>query len=232
MKNEKTKTREQIAKIQAKAVRFLRDVAGDSAKADEIAGLSVAEYAERKHITIENPGKTERQIRTLRHRKPRRNPDETAAAEDLFEDFHGKAPTKILEVQTDEIGRDTYSALGELYDLRLNSSGERYTLTFEKCHVKLCSSADGSQLYLIGGDQDCSQALPSDAPNKDFVSLGTIERISYVTRKGFDKFKETTYEHKFGEEGGEKPWALFVRPQKRIFIVDGDYRVESPGIMD
>lgn len=51
----KTKTRDQVVKMQEKAVRFSRDVLNDSDKADEIAGLSVEEYADRKKITIENP---------------------------------------------------------------------------------------------------------------------------------------------------------------------------------
>jgi hypothetical protein len=176
----------------------------------------------------------ERSIRAgkLKPLRIRRNQEDTAGNERLFEDFHGKRPTEILTVQTDEIGRDTYTALGEMYDLRLNYGGEHFTLNFEDCKVKLCSSADGTQLYLVGGDQNCDELLPKGSPDKDFVSLGICDRISYVTRKSFDQFKETTYEHKFGEEGGEKPWALYARVQKRIFIVDGDYRVEAPGIVN
>ena len=43
--------------MQAKAVRFLRDVVGDPDKADEIEDLSPEEYAERKGLEIveENP---------------------------------------------------------------------------------------------------------------------------------------------------------------------------------
>jgi hypothetical protein len=221
-------TLEQVEKKQAKAVAFLRDVVGDSNKADEIESLTPQEYAERKKLTLENPnskGKTQKA-------KGKRNPDETAQAGELFKDFHGKDPTQILTVQTDEIGRDTYTALGELWEMKLNAGGEKYGLKFEGCKVKLCASADGKQLYCVGGDQDCSDCLPTDAPDKDFVSLGVLQKISYVTRKAFDKFQESAYEHKFGEEGGEPPWAFYARQQKRIFIVDGTYRVEAPGIID
>lgn len=55
----KTKTYEQVLAIQAKAVRFLRDVVGDPDKADEIEDLSPEDYAERKGVVIvaENPSR-------------------------------------------------------------------------------------------------------------------------------------------------------------------------------
>src|SRR5260370_29264831 len=46
--------REQVEKRQAKAVRFLRDVADDPDLADEIEGLSIPEYAERKGFGLLN----------------------------------------------------------------------------------------------------------------------------------------------------------------------------------
>lgn len=48
-------TREQVAKKQEKAVRFVRDVVGDDALADEIESLTVEEYAERKRVQLANP---------------------------------------------------------------------------------------------------------------------------------------------------------------------------------
>jgi hypothetical protein len=52
----RTKTREQVEKAQAKAVKFLRDVAKDDDKADEIEDMSVEDYAEKKKWTLSNPG--------------------------------------------------------------------------------------------------------------------------------------------------------------------------------
>lgn len=73
----KTKTRDQVEKMQAKAVRFSDDVLQDSSKADEIAGLSVEEYAARKKITVVNP--------TRRNRMARRNPPPTPSKEELLD---------------------------------------------------------------------------------------------------------------------------------------------------
>jgi hypothetical protein len=220
----KRATIEQVEKKQAKAVNFLRNIVQDDDKADEIAALSPQEYAERKHITI-NP-------KSGKRKNPKCNPDDETAAADTYEMFHGQEPKEVIRLQTDEIGRDTYTALGELLEMALNASGENYKLDFTGCKVKLCSSADKKQLYVVGGDQDCSACLPKDSPDKDIVILGVLKRITYVTRKQFDKFQESAYEHKFGEDGGEPPIALYVRTHKRIFIADGTYRIEMPGIID
>jgi len=51
-------SREEAEKRQAKAVQFLRDVADDPDMADEIEGLSVDEYAQRKGFDLtKNPTK-------------------------------------------------------------------------------------------------------------------------------------------------------------------------------
>lgn len=224
----KTATIEQVEAKQTKAVNFLRDVVGDDDKADEIEALSPEEYAERKKLTISNPKNRKSEIGNRKSK----NPDDTAGDREMFETFHGQQPREIIRVQENDIGADTYTALGDLWEMKLNCNGENYKLEFAGCHVKLCSSADGRQLYTVGGDQNLSNCLPKGAPDKEFVSLGIVKKISYVTRKKFDKFQESVYEHKFGEEGGEPPWAFYARTQKRIFIVDGTYKVEAPGIID
>jgi hypothetical protein len=53
--SKKDKTYEQAEAMQAKAARFLRDVVGDEDKANEIEGLSVEEYADRKGLRLMNP---------------------------------------------------------------------------------------------------------------------------------------------------------------------------------
>jgi hypothetical protein len=52
----KSKTLDQVERMQDKAVRFLRDMVLDPDKADEFEAMSPQEYAEHKGITIrENP---------------------------------------------------------------------------------------------------------------------------------------------------------------------------------
>jgi hypothetical protein len=45
-------TRDEVERMQAKAVRFLRDVADDPDKADEFEDMSTDEYAEHKAVNI------------------------------------------------------------------------------------------------------------------------------------------------------------------------------------
>jgi len=54
-RHKKALSSEQVERRQARAVRFLRDVANDPDRADEIEHLSVAEYAERKGFQLSNP---------------------------------------------------------------------------------------------------------------------------------------------------------------------------------
>ena len=51
----KSLTREQLQGRKDKAVRFVRDVIGDSERAGEIQSESLEDYAARRRIQIENP---------------------------------------------------------------------------------------------------------------------------------------------------------------------------------
>jgi hypothetical protein len=51
----KSLTRKQLESRKAKAVRFTRDVLGDSDRAAEIEDESLESYAERRHYQIRNP---------------------------------------------------------------------------------------------------------------------------------------------------------------------------------
>jgi hypothetical protein len=55
----KTLTRKQVQDRKEKAVRFVRDVLGDSDRAAEIEGESVNDYASRRKIHLINPDKGE-----------------------------------------------------------------------------------------------------------------------------------------------------------------------------
>ena len=51
----KTLTRKQLESRKAQAVRFARDVLGDEDRAEEIEDESLEDYANRRHIQIQNP---------------------------------------------------------------------------------------------------------------------------------------------------------------------------------
>lgn len=273
--------------MQAKAVRFLNDVADKPDAADDIEDMSVEEYARHKHITIANPRGASRSPRKKkaplgsgarfaalerkiaarggaddpaavaaaigrrkygkkkfqelaargRRRAARKNPDAPLReAQNLFKEFHGRGPDKVLQMQMSETQRGTYTALGELWELDFKAPNkDKIRLSFEGNRVKLASSPDGKQLYLIGGDQVMPEKLLNQfgaEGEKDFVALGEATSITYVTRKAFDGFKEAGYVHKFGEEGGYRPYGFYNRLQKTLILAGGSYHIEAPGIIN
>ena len=227
----KTKTREQVERMQEKAVAFRRDVVKDNEKADEIEGLSLAEYAERKKITLANPKSAGRKQRK-KSKARRRNADDAAT---LFKTFHGKTPKETLELHESAAMRGEFTSLGELIELVVKSVGkEDLRLGFDGEKVKLACAPTGQQLYLIGGNQTLNGSLKRFGADttKDFVELGIAESIVYRASKDFTDFKSTDYEHEFGEESGDKPHVFYDKFKQRIFLMGGRYRVERPGIID
>lgn len=61
------------------------------------------------------------------------------------------------------------------------------------------------------------------------TEIGTLRSVVYETHKGGE---HATWEHEFGEEGGEPP-TLAVDPEnEKLHIVGGTYTVEPRGIVD
>jgi hypothetical protein len=173
----------------------------------------------------------------------RRNPDDgqLEQAADLYREFHGRDPKEILEYQESELARRDYTALGDLVELHFTTpAGTLAKVEFAesgKDVVKVVSSPNGRQLYLIGGDQDLSPDLEKFGadPSKEIVDLGDAIFISYDAQKWQTDFKSTIWEHKLGEESGVFPRAFFDRRnphEPKIFFAGGNYRVERPGIID
>jgi hypothetical protein len=64
---------------------------------------------------------------------------------------------------------------------------------------------------------------------RELVELGTLEAITYGTRKGSEGLQH--YEHAFGETGRAKPRLAMDARTKRLHIVGGGYDVEDRGIV-
>lgn len=64
---------------------------------------------------------------------------------------------------------------------------------------------------------------------QSLVELGTLEAVTYSTRKGGVGFSH--WEHEFGEDGDEKPALAMDPSNRRLHIVGGDYDVEDRGIV-
>ncbi len=171
--------------------------------------------------------------RKVRRGNPAEDLDQAA---DLYRKFHGKDPSEVLQVQESDAARGEFTSLGDMVELIVKTPGkEQYRLGFKGAGVKLASSPDGRQLYLIGGDQAFADAqlrqLGTDAA-KDLVDLGEAQAVVYQAAKDFTNFTPTEWNHRFGEDSGRRPRAFYDKLKRRIFLLGGTYRVERPGIVD
>ena len=168
----------------------------------------------------------------------RRNQSDTTEAIRLFQSFHGRDPKEIAEKQESAAMRLEYTALGDLeYLIVKPEGGGAVQINFEGDGVKLASSPNGKQLYLIGGTQNLSSMLDkfTDDPEKDFIDLGEGREVQYLARKIHGDFQPVSWYHKFGEENGALPRLMYDKLKRRIFFVGGEYYIDtsnavSPGI--
>jgi len=117
----------------------------------------------------------------------------------------------------DEIAEETGSKF-----LVFNLEGEE---------IRLAASADGNQLYLVGGGQDqFAGELGKFKTNadRDQVYLGDLVAIHYSQKKThLGDTTEHPYYHVFAEEWGDPPKAYFDKLKNRIFLAGGDYSLDD-----
>jgi len=171
--------------------------------------------------------------RTGTHRNP---DDELPEAERLYETFHGREPREILELTDSAVERGEYVNLGDLVELTIVAPDKNHVkVGFKDDGVRLASTAEGTQLVLIGGNQDISRTLGmfgAEDTSKDLLDLGDLKQIVYDAAKWQTDFTPQEWKHDLGEESGIRPRVLFNQLKKRIFFAGGTYRVERPGIVD
>jgi hypothetical protein len=162
------------------------------------------------------------------------NPESAAA--DLYEEFHGQPPAETLEIVTEKSEHEWLTQLGQLVELKVETvTNLDATFRFGKEAPELCSSEDGRQLYIEGGDQEIDlKALKMDGEKwvKDSMTLGVLYELTYRTAKGFHKFKTTDYFHKLGEESGVQPYLLYDPRNRLLSISGGQYRTKPEGIVN
>lgn len=166
-------------------------------------------------------------------RTRRRNPEGMSGAESMFQEFHGKAPGRILEYDQQFRYPDKFAEMGWLLKLKfdLDTQNPNFPLTeFGKCQA-VCTP-DGSNIYFIGGDQSLRLDDLNIATDKDVVELGPCTFIEYHTVKGFHDFEPIDYRHRFGEEDGCVPTLAYDRLNRTLFLLGGNYRVRPEGIVN
>lgn len=179
-------------------------------------------------------------IKVVKGQFVRRNPEPDAA--DLYEEFHGRPSTEIIEVESLEHHHDYLAVLGELVEITVellegDHAGKLYQLTFNGCGVFLAASEDRTTLYIKGGDQSLpldSMELGDPTLLKDSMVIGYMRQITYQTQKAFDDFATIDYYHKAGEETGQLPILLYA-PSKAgstpaLSLSGGAYEIKDVGI--
>lgn len=197
--------------------------AGD---AREAANLAMAEFIQ-QHPEL--PEKYQDFAKSVE-----RNPESTAA--ELYEEFHGKPPSEIKEVVEERHEHEWLTQLGVLVELKVATVTQLdASLKFTKDPPDLCSSEDGRQLYIVGGDQELDLGalkMGGEKWLKDSMTLGILVELTYRTQKGFQKFKLTDYYHKLGEETGVQPFLLYDPNNKALSISGGQYETKPEGIVN
>lgn len=201
---------------------------------------SVPDYHKRR--VRELVAKMPPQIRAVFDRNPSgyqfifTNPEgDLSGAEDLYKTFHGRDPREILEITESAETRGEYTGLGDLVELTIDApNGDRVIVKFKDDGVRLASSPEGTQLYLLGGNQDISSLLGKFGADssKDLADLGELKQLVYEAAKWQTDFTPQEWKHDLGEESGIRPRAFFDQLKKKIFFAGGNYRVKRPGIVD
>lgn len=162
------------------------------------------------------------------------NPSGADQAAALSEKFHGRPARTVREVTETRHERTHLTDLGTLVEIAIVTDDHKteHTIRFKE-GTRLAASPDGAQLYFVGGDQEIplkTLGLAGQLP-KDYVDAGTVRRIVYRTRKGFDDFQEIEYVHRMGEKGGRPPRLGYDTRNKLLFLTGGTYQVKTEGII-
>ena len=179
------------------------------------------------------------------------NPADEAAA--LSAAFHGR-PARVATEITELRAEHGYLAdLGGMEELVVTEPGSRSRrgLPIRFGHdTRLGSNEDGTQLFLVGGDQAVDlAAIPwlrrdgaggngGNGAGKEKVLIGPVASITYYADKAHLDSGPGSYQHTFGEDGGEPPVLVYDTRNEELELVGGSYRVAvdaaglSPGIVD
>jgi hypothetical protein len=169
--------------------------------------------------------------------RSRRNPESQSAAA-LYEQFHGRPSSETLEYREEIEVPDELAGLGDLTEIKVATmSGLDVTLSFEDDPPKLCSTPDGKQLHIIGGDGSLPlDKLKMDGQKwlRDSMVVGVLYELTYRTEKDFHRFSPTDYFHKFADPKEKRsdvePMLIYDSVNKQLSVSGGQYKISRPGI--
>lgn len=160
---------------------------------------------------------------------PRTNPVEEAA--ELAEAWHGRPASKITEVEERIREHEVLVDLGGLEEIELVDPPVVIRFGHD---TRLASNEQGTQLYLVGGDQAVDlDEFPVDR-SKEQVVLGEVSAVTYYAAKqhlGGEHRRPGPYRHEFGEEGGTRPQLVYDTRNRLLSLAGGSYKIlrDMPG---
>ncbi len=167
--------------------------------------------------------------------EPPRMVDVPEEADRIYEEFHGRPSDEEIFAEEEIQMRENLGVLGRLVQIVCECvTGQAFKINFGE-DVFLCASADGKQLYIVGGDQSLdleAMGFSDEQRSKDKVFIGSAQQVTYRTRKRFDDFAEIDYVHDFGEDGGTLPALVYDRLNQVIEFAGGDYEIKPEGIVN
>lgn len=96
----------------------------------------------------------------------------------------------------------------------------------------LTTNEEGTQLFIIGGDQSLdlpSLGITGQEASKELITIGDVKNICYHASKTFDgKEEEYDYVHKMGEDGGDLPTLIYDRINRQLKLSGGSYFIKRP----
>lgn len=163
-------------------------------------------------------------------KKTRKNPLE--AAEQVYRDFHGRDPQKVVEVSDDIHYHKFLSGIGDLKQLVIEpvKGNRRITVTFGRGSI-LAQNEKRNQLFIRGGDQSVDLAVfKLEKPYHEMEILGRCMSVDYFTRKDHLRPEDggtAIYRHKFGRH---KPTVIYDTLNKLLSFAGGGYTIPDEGI--
>lgn len=169
--------------------------------------------------------------RSALKRKGKRNP--SAASAEVFEEFHGFAPSEVITVTKHIHHHEHLAAAGKLVSLDvwgIDGSGHKIS-GFKGAFLAFNESKN--QLFIEGGDQTVNlEDFGIDSPH-EFETLGKVTDIGYQTNKTHlgDEGGQAVYVHKFRStnENGKHVVVRIAREPDLIYDVRNESLLFSGG---
>ena len=160
----------------------------------------------------------------------KQNPEHAAAA--LSEAWHGRPARTSTDVIEQIHYHGVLTDLGRLKEITVMVTARKGQKIFFDSETRLCSSENGKQLYVVGGDQSLdlgALGIEGEEAEKDCVVIGEIHSIVYITAKehlGKADKESGPYEHQLGEDGGVMPILIYDTLNKEVGFAGGSYFID------